>query len=431
MLNRSEPPKGIEIKGIEFPNIEQTVLPNGCRYLYYNGGTEDICRVDLILNAGSRYQNQPLLARSAIELMPEGAGGISSSALANHFDFYGSFLDFSYTPDYARVTAYSLTKYLPQTLEMLERVVKLPDYNSHEVRTWKGKGKQNLTVQMEKTYTLARQHFMRSLYGNNHPYGFSAQPNHFNSITSAKTKAFHAGHFGSAGCRILLSGRIGDAQHKLIAQAFGAEGWGAKNGIHTPIPESNPDGKRLVFVEKPQALQSAIQVGRKLFPRTHPDYPGMAVLMTLLGGYFGSRLMTNLREDKGYTYGVSSSTNFFEGGGYLSISTEVGANHTGAALKEIFREIERLRTEEVGREELELVRNYLLGQILRNFNGPFAVANSVIGLMYYNSLDFEYFERTHQGVLGVTPNQIYNLAQKWLDPELMVQCVAGSENPFS
>jgi predicted Zn-dependent peptidase len=429
MLNRSIPPPTVLTDSIKVPHADLMYLPNGAKLLVVNEGEEDVCRVDLVFNAGSRYQQKNLQARAALTLLPEGTENHTSKQISEYFDFYGSFLNISVDKDFARITLSSLIKHLGSTLEMLSEVVKHPIYPERELQQWCKRGKQELMVELEKTSTLASQAFFRNVFGEQHPYGAFAIPDDYDNVQQQIIQDFHASFIGSNNLSIILSGKVGAAEIDLVVKHFGASKWGANpmeilNGIDKAKP-----GLSKTFVEKPNAVQTAIRIGRELFNRSHPDYPGMLVLNTILGGYFGSRLMRNIREEKGYTYGINSFIAPFRDSGLFMISTEVGSAYTEQTLKEIYFEVHRLTTEQVSNDELLLVKSYLIGEILRNFNGAFTIADSIISLLYYNELEYSYYDNLLNTIKTITPKKIAEIANKWFQSNVLIECIAGSVKP--
>jgi predicted Zn-dependent peptidase len=178
------------------------------------------------------------------------------------------------------------------------------------------------------------------------------------------------------------------------------------------------------IIPRKEVFQSAIRVGKELFNRHHTDYAGMQVLNTVLGGYFGSRLMKNIREDKGYTYGIGSMIISLHHSGYFVIASEVGTGVTKKAVKEVFVEINRLRNELIPENELSLVKNYIMGQIIRMFDGPFATADTIKSILEYG-LDFDYYDRTIETIMGITAVELRDLANKYLKPETFTEIIAG------
>jgi len=180
------------------------------------------------------------------------------------------------------------------------------------------------------------------------------------------------------------------------------------------------------YIEKKDALQSAIRLGKILFTKNHPDYPAMLVLNTVFGGYFGSRLMANIREDKGYTYGIGSAMVSFSHAGYFTISTEVGADVTKDAVKEIYFELNKIQTEKISESELALVRNYMLGTFLRSIDGPFALADRFKGI-YFSGLDYDYYERYVETIRTVSSEKLMELANSYWKKEEMIELVVGKK----
>ena len=430
MINRKIAPSTSLTESIKIPKPQFVTFPNGTKLLAINEGDVEVCRLDIIFNAGSRYQNRKLEATATLSLLTEGTSKHTSQQISEHFDFYGSFISVGADRDFAKASVYSLNKHFAQTLSMLEEILKEPNFPSEELDIWSKRGKQTLTVEFDKTSTLSRMEFFKRAFGNDHPYGTFAMPNDYDCIERDSLVSFHSNQLGSSDAIIVVSGKIEDNHINLIQKHFGLSTWGSNTN---PLSEELQNGLNAngnFFVSKPSALQSAIRIGREMFKRTHPDFTDMVVVNTILGGYFGSRLMKNIREDKGYTYGIGSTLAPLRDSGFFVISTEVGNQFTQQTLVEIRKEIDRLKTEPVSEEELNTVRNYLMGDILRSFNGPFAVSDNIISLLNFNNLDYEYFDRQINSIKNITPARIMELSNKWLNSNNMVECVAGAENPF-
>ena len=425
MLNRKSPPLRQIPNKIDITKAVETTLPNGIRLLVINVGSEDVCRLDFTFFAGSRYQRKRVEARAAMAMLTEGTVNMTSHQIAEKFDFYGSFCEHASDRDFGKITLLSLNKFLDKSLEILEQVIKYPIFPEKEVETYRIKGKQSLIVELEKVSTLARQDFFKGLFGNTHPYGIYAEPQDYLDLERIHLVEFHQKHLTSNRCTIVLSGKIGDAELSAVIKHFGESSWGHQSTNLIDFPPIFTPKQKKYFSLKTDAVQSAIRIGRQLVDRKHPDYCGLVFLNTILGGYFGSRLMKNIREDKGYTYGISSSILTLKELCVLVIGTEVGAEFTFPALKEIYFEIDRLRNEPVSEGELDLVRNYLLGELLRSFDGAFAIADSVTSLFEYNDLDYGFFDRTIETIKTITPEEIMNLANSYLRDKDLVECIAG------
>jgi len=425
MLNRKSPPTRQIPNKINITKAEEITLSNGVRLLVIDVGSEDVCRLDFNFFAGSRYQQKRIESRATLAMLTEGTAGLTSHQIAEKFDYYGSFCEHATDRDFGKVTLLSLNKYLDQSLQVLEKVIKRPSFPEKELETYRIKGKQSLIVELEKVTTLARQDFFKGLFGNTHPYGVYAEPQDYLDLQRNHLIDFHHKFITANRCTIVLSGKIGNDELNTVIKHFGESNWGAESTVLVDFPTISTPVQKKFFSLKADAVQSAIRIGRQLVDRKHPDYCGLVVLNTILGGYFGSRLMKNIREDKGYTYGISSSILTLKELCVLVIGTEVGAEFTFPALKEIYAEIDRLKVEPVSEAELDLVRNYLLGELLRSFDGAFAIADSITSLFEYNDLDYHFFEKTIETIKTITPEQLMNLANVYLRSNDLTECVAG------
>jgi predicted Zn-dependent peptidase len=425
MPNRTHPPERIASGKINIAKAEEVLLSNGMRLLIINAGTQDVSRLEFHFPAGSRYQEKPLVARSTFSMLTGGTKKFTSQHISEKFDFFGSHVEQSNDRDFGKITLFSLNKYLGESLQLLEEIVKEPTFPEKELSTYCSKGKQSLIVDQEKVSTLARQDFFKALYSENHPYGTYAEPYHYDNLTRGDINTFHSNLINSSVCTLILAGKIADKQVYEIEKYFGYKNWGKSDSVLPEFPKIPTLSKRKYFSKKEDAVQSAIRIGKRLFNRKHPDYPGVTVLNAILGGYFGSRLMKNIREDKGYTYGISSSILPFKEECIFALGTEVGSEFTLPTLKEIYYEINRLKIEPVSANELDLVKNYLLGEILRTFDGAFAIADSLTGLLEYNDLDYDFFDKSINIIKTITPDQLQLLANTYFREEDLVECVAG------
>ncbi|MBK6835285.1 MAG: insulinase family protein [Bacteroidetes bacterium] len=320
---------------------------------------------------------------------------------------------------------YSLNKYLNETIVFVEDIIKNPSFPQHEFDLFLANRKQKHLVNSQKVSVLARRRFNELLFGENHPYGINVKDEDFDNTSLQDVIDFYKTHYTSKNCTIVLSGNLPDDVFTLLNDHFGKQVWGGSTvAVSKPsvVLETTKENKHLVV--KDDAIQSAIRIGRPLFNKTNPDYFKFQVLNTILGGYFGSRLMANIREDKGYTYGIGSGLAGLAHGGYFFVSTEVGVDVTKNTLEEIYKEIKLLREELVDEEELELVKNYILGQFLRSVEGPFALADKFKAIWEYN-LDYDYFDKYFKAVQSVTPTELRDLANKYLQEKDLIECVAG------
>ncbi len=421
MLNRTHSPETRLPDQLKLNVAERLTLPNGIPLIVIRAGSQDVVKIEFVFAAGTTSSQQPLLASAANDLLDEGTSKHSAAELAELLDYYGAYFQTDSGPDFASVTLYSLNKFTKETLPYFAEALTDPAYPEKEIQTFRIQGKQRLAVGMNKVDFLARRNFMQALYGSTHPLGKMTTPEHYDALSTEGFRAFHKDRYLHGLRAVIVSGRPDDATIQTIKEFTGTTGFSfSAAGIN----DNTPPAPVKTLVEKKDAIQSAIRIGRRMFNRSHPDFFPFTVLNTVLGGYFGSRLMSNIREDKGYTYGIGSGLVSHLHDGYFFISTEVGSEVREAAVKEIYAELQRLREERIPDHELTLVRNYMIGGFQRSIDGPFAQADRH-KVICVHELSDDYYLRYLDTIRNITPAQLQSLAQKYLQEEELLEVVAG------
>ena len=425
MLNRLEAPAFKTIDKIDIIRAKKEKLNNGIDFFSINAGSQEITKIEFVFKAGMYYQSAPLIASNANTLLESGTKSFTANQISDGIDFFGSFLELEVGQDFAIVTLYSLNKYLDKSLKFVEEILKYPTFPADEFKIHVTNKKQKHLINSQKVDIIARREFSELIFGKKHPYGVQVKDSDFDRVTVEEIKAFFNNHYQSANCTIIASGHLPKNITEVLNGFFGNAAWGNNT---TKVEKSgfalDTTKQQKHFIERPDAIQSAVKVGRLMFNKTDPDYFKFQVLNTILGGYFGSRLMANIREDKGYTYGIGSGLASFVNGGYFAISTEVGADVTKQTLEEIYEELAILRKDLVSDNELETVRNYILGHFLRSVDGPFSLADKFKGIWEFG-LDYSYFDNYFAAVKTVTPKELRDLANKYLKEEDLIECVVG------
>ncbi len=278
-------------------------------------------------------------------------------------------------------------------------------------------------INREKVQNLAMDAFFESVFGNHHPYGRQTREKDFECMNPSLLKDFHSKFYTPDKMTIIVSGRIHEKTIDLLEKFFGTL---HTKRIYIEESENFMEGSAVkkIHIEKSGAVQSAVRIGSSTINKRHPDYPGLKFLNTLLGGYFGSRLMKNIRENKGYTYGIQSSVSSLDLSGFKVISTDVDKNKRTQAVEEIFFEIGKLQSIPVEKEEMEVVRNYMSGELVRMFDGPFAMADSFKAIWEFG-LDTSYFNRLAEVIKTISPDEIIRLAGTYYNIEDLYEVTAG------
>lgn len=425
-LNRKLAPEFKTIDKIDIQHAVADTLDNGIKVYTIDSGSQELTKIEFIFKAGMYYQSQPLLASAANNLLETGTKNYTANELSDNIDFFGSFFECAVEQDFASLALFSLNKYLDKSLHYVEDIIKNPTFPKDEFDIYISNKKQKHLVNSEKVNVLARRRFSELTFGEKHPYGVTVKNEDFDKLPLESVIDFYKTFYHSGNCTIIASGKLSDNLIDTLNRFFGKEKWGHVQEIPVPKVELDTTKQLKHFIEKPDAIQSAIRVGRLLFNKKNPDYFKFQVLNTILGGYFGSRLMANIREDKGYTYGIGSGLASLVNGGFFFISTEVGADVTKQTLKEIYKEIKLLREELVDADELETVRNYVLGQFLRTVDGPYSLADKFKAIWEFD-LGYDYFEKYFEAVKTITPAEIKALANTYLQEKDLIELVVGKK----
>ncbi len=425
-MNRTEHPAIQPLKEIAIAVPERTALPNGIPLSVIRAGSQDVVRIDILFHSGRWHQRQKLQSLFTNRMLQEGTRTYSAALLAERLDYYGSWLEPYSAADHACVTVYSLNKYVPETLDVVESLIKEPLFPEERLRTVVEANLSQFRVNTSKVDFLAHRGLLKSLYGEQHPCGDLIIENDYTALTPELLRDFYEQHYHSGNCSVFLSGKVTPAVIDRVEKSFGQPFGRNVSASHTPdFPYSALPDKR-VFIERPDALQSAVRMGDTTITRRHPDYLRLRVLMTLFGGYFGSRLMSNIREEKGYTYGISAGISFYPGSGLLSVAAETDNVYVNSLIEEVYVEIDRLHQELVSEEELAVVRNFMLGEMCRNYESPFSLADAWI-FIDTAGLDDSYFSRSLHAVNEVTPQELRELACKYLCKERLKEVIAGKK----
>jgi zinc protease len=423
MLQRKIAP---EFKGIDNINLirpEHITLDNGCNIFSFNSGDTELVRIEWVFGNLRFDATRPLLNMAVNTMLTDGTTKLSAAEIADRIDFYGAFLQVDYGFDHSQVTLYSLNKHLQHTLPVIKDILTDSTFPKKELDTFIRNQQQKLQVNLQKNDVVARRVFSKAIYGDT-IYGFGAVAEDYNSLNRDDLLVHFKQMYQPSNCTVIIAGKIEQETLNLLTSELGNDWLNAKESVDTTQPELESSAEHFYFKEKPDALQSAIRMGLPLFNRTHPDFPALQVLNTVLGGYFGSRLMTNIREDKGYTYGIGSGISSLKHSGALFIATEVSADVCKAAITEIEKEIKLLKTELILDEELSLVRNYMLGSLLGSLENVFSHADKFKNL-YFSDLDYDYYDRYTETVKTITADDLLQLANKYLDLDKFYKVIAG------
>ncbi|MEO5910921.1 MAG: pitrilysin family protein [Pelobium sp.] len=421
MLDRNIAPDFKQIEEVTFIHAKKHVLANKIPVFVGNAGEQDLVRIEFIFQNTSWQLDKPLMPSVTNSMLTEGTHSLSSAQIASKIDYYGAFFQPEYSYDHSSLTLYSLNKYVGDTLPLIKEMLTGSIFPQKELETYLRNQKQKLKIALEKNSVVAKRLFTETLFGDS-LYGYPNQLEDYDNVKRENLLAYYQKVYHPANCTIVISGKIDDSVLKLVADLFG--NWSSTEEVTEFKVSFKSSDQKLHYIEKQDALQSAIRIGIPLVNRTHPDFIGLQILNTALGGYFGSRLMNNIREDKGYTYGIGSGIASLQHAGYFFISTEVGVDVTPQTLTEIEKEVNLLKTELIGEDELGLIRNYLMGSLLGSLENAFSHADKFKNL-YFFGLDYSYYDRYIETIKSISPEELMRLANQYWDYDSFYKIIVG------
>lgn len=423
-MNRTQQPAFTDIDSIRLPSLEEARFDNGLTLYQVQVTGSGVLRIEFLFEAGNVYQGKNLVAPTVGSLLLSGTHKRSEKEIAEIVDYYGAFIDLGIDHDNSWLVLYTMNKYLVESLEIVKDVLVNANFPESILSTYLTKRKQAFNIEIQKVKTLARRKFSEVLFGSGHPYGRLPVENDFDNVKKEDLHSFYRGFYHPSRCKVFVSGDIESNFRDIFASEFGQNDWNKGSVDFHPEFKISHLSDRYHLEQKEDAVQSAVRIGGFAVPRSHPDFTGLLVLNTVLGGYFGSRLMKNIREEKGYTYGIGSAIVSYKHADVFVIAAEMGNEYCKPAIEEVYKEIEILRTASVPGDELMLVKNFLLGDMMRSADGPFQVVDIWKSIIEFN-LGEDYLSRMIREIKAIQEEDIKIAANKYLRKENLIEVIAG------
>lgn len=397
------------------PPISSEQLDNGIPFYSLTDSVEPVLQLSMVFDAGLWYETKNAISQATAALLKSGTSNLSSFQINDTFEQYGASVKISTDADWSVLTVSCLTKHLSKILPLVYELLTDTQFPQSEIDIYVQNSKQKLSVQLLKSEFIANRKIDEYIFGFEHPYGKYLFATDYDAIRQEDLMAYLHKAYSSLNCKMFLAGMFTPSDKLLINQIFGSSPWNSQEIQAIPVYPLTPETEkkhRIVHDEK--SVQGSIRLAAPFPPKSHPDFVPMIMLNTLFGGYFGSRLMSNIREEKGYTYGIHSMLLNQKNESGFMITTEAGKDVCELAVEEIYKEMELLKTELVDMEELNLVKNYLLGSILGGLDGSFHIIQRWKGLIL-NGFTEERFYNNIKLYKSITPTEIQALAQKYFD----------------
>lgn len=419
MLNRTTAPEFKKTTHFELIEPEVVRLLNGAPVYFLKGGQQEVIKIELIFKAGKWYEQYSGAAHFASNLLSKGTKQKNSFEIASIFDLYGAHVEVTPGLDLVSVSLYSLTKNLPSVLGLLFELLTESVFPDRELQQSKDIYIQNLKVNREKTSFQASLSFRKKLFGENHPYGKELEEDDVNSLSRLNVVS----HFSRCyhDFFVIVSGKISEQNQTLISEGFAKLSFAGLSETVIPVPQSKPER---IVTEKENSVQASVRIGKRFIGRSNPLYFDALLINHILGGYFGSRLMKNIREEKGLTYGVYSSIHTLIHDNYIAIGADVNKENLEITFDEIRKELKRLRQEPVPIDELQTARNHFIGSLQAEITTPFSHADKRKNIIIY-SLPETYYTELIKRIDTLSQEDIMKAAELLFHEESFYEIAVG------
>ena len=393
---------------------QKFVLDNGAEVYAVDAGAEEVLQTEWIFSAGNAQEDKNLVAATTNFLLRNGTSTKTAFQINEQFDYFGTYINRACYNETATITLHSLTRHINELLPLVRELITDSVLPQEELSIYQQNMKQRLKVSLKKSDFVAGRLIDVYLYGEKHPYGKYSSAEDFDALKREELVDFYKKYYQQGKLIIFVAGKLPQNLEQLLNTNFGDLPFG--NVIEKETAAILGTEKKVRITNDPDGAQGSIRIARPFPNRHHPDFLKAQILNALFGGFFGSRLMSNIREDKGYTYGIHSYLlNHVQQSGWM-VSTEAGKDVCEATIEEVYKEMKLLRDEPVDAEELLLVRNYMMGSILGDLDGPFQIIARWKNIIL-NNLDEKYFYDSIETIKTVSAEELQALAQKYLQPD--------------
>lgn len=419
MLDRTIAPPFVKSSSFDLITPEDARLPNGIEVYFVPGGSQDVLKIEFVFEGGRWFETKTAAAYFTAQLLSKGTATRNSFQIAQIFDRYGAHVEINPGLDFVSVSVYTLNKHLEPVLQLLMEILSTPAFPEKEFVQTREIFIQNLKISNEKTSYVASQAFRKKLFGKGHPYGVEVEEDTANALVTADLQDHFSNFFHSG--KVFVAGKIDAAGKELILK---------KTESLKPGPTITQKEQNVLadfdydYISKKESVQSSVRMGKHTVLRAHADYVPLLFVCHILGGYFGSRLMKNIREDKGLTYGISASVHALRHNSYLVIGADVNKENVELTFSEIAKEIKLLRTDLISADELETTRNHFIGSLQSEITTPFAHAEKIKTIKLFG-LDPDYYQKMLNRIEVITASDIRETSDQYFGEDTFARVAVG------
>lgn len=421
-LDRSQAPEFQIPEDFQLVQPEKFILQSGAKLYLMPTPNLDAVKIE-ITGKGQRANlplSQSLLPSFTLQMMLEGCENKNSEDIANFLDFHASEISPVVSFGFEGLSLLSTKIHIFEILPILLEIIHSPTFPKEILAKRKSQRKLSIQLEREKTAARAGQLFRQALFGKTHPYGVEVDFHHVDEITQEQME-FYSKNMLWQDLEIFVTGNFDSEEWKSLTTFL-------EKIPNRPLAESvlipEPASTLKIEENRPNSVQSSLRLGTFSIPKNHPDYIALTVFNTILGGYFGSRLIKNIREDKGHTYGIYSSLAEIGDSNYWLISADVQKEYTQEVIREIYHEVQQLCTVPISQDELEIVKNYQIGQMLSRFSSSFDLMDR-FRAVHYSGLDLSFYEEKLDYLKNFQADDVLAIGQKYFKDKEFIEVVVG------
>lgn len=418
ILNRSIPPNSNNLEKINLKNPEIHNLGDGLNLYSFFSDLKKVLKIDIIIQSNKLYDYPPEFLSLIPKMLQLGTKSKSHDEIVEHIEYLGAFTSYVSTQDNMTLSLYCRVVNFDEVFPLFMETILEPSFQEDELVKLKKREISGLKINLKKTKTIASRQFKNDFFGENHFYGKNISIEGIQNLSANQLKLAYFDILNNSEISILSSGSLGYSEIQVVKKNINLISTYQKINDRVVFkPKSTQN-----YTEIDDAVQTSVFIGRHLPDFTHPDFFSIGFVNTVLGGYFGSRLMKNIREDKGLTYGISSIVRKMKYSSHSIIVTDVLKEKKEFALDEIYSEIDKLGS--INFDEIELVKNYILGSFQSDITSSFALSD-VYSKVHNLGLDFDYYRNWVDSINTMNMDIYLTIVKKYFTRENLTEVTAG------
>ncbi len=417
MLDRTTPPPIHTLGKISLPLPDSETLDNGIKFNFIKGGSQEVVQLSIVWQGGCLEAPHPMVATILASLMTQGSAHHSGAEISEILDFHGAMLKITATRHVTTLQLTALNSMLADVMPVVREVICEPSLPRQAFDAFHEIEVNNFLQARSKVSVLCSEAVAPLIKGASHPESEVPTIEQVRSISLDQVREFYHRLITADGCQAYLGGNFSDEIFASVRRMLASLPAPCRAMEKIIVPYS-PEPPSTVVVEKPGAVQAAIEIDIPSIPRHHPDYIPLRLSVMALGGYFGSRLMKNIREDKGYTYGIGAYLLGNQEGSYISVMAQADESYVEAVIEEVAKEMEQMAEDPLPPEEMTRLRQFASSALLEILDSPFTIID------YYKTIESVglpegYFGSQVRWVRDITPEIIMDMARKYILPSQM------------